>query len=160
MRIVDEGERLVHALELVDLAAPFERIEPVQSFGNLFHRAAPILVRAHSPGKLPRLLNRAKGDVTLADFPHENLEGAMGRAGRRRDTKTLELAGLDDEQSCQACREPRALSCCCTGGPAKSLEANAGAPVAEPPAVVVLSTAASGEFHNSQASRSQTRRYR
>ena len=64
----------------------------------------------------------------MADFPHENLEGAMGRAGRRRDTKTLELAGLDDEQSCQACREPRALSCCCTGGPAKSLEANAGPP--------------------------------
>ena len=34
MRIADQRESLVHALELVDLAAPLQRIEPVKSLDS------------------------------------------------------------------------------------------------------------------------------
>ncbi len=38
MRVADKRERLVHALELVDLASPLERIQPVEGLGYPRHR--------------------------------------------------------------------------------------------------------------------------
>src|SRR5258708_9829632 len=38
MRVADQGGRLVQAVELVDLAAPLKRIQPVECFGHPWHR--------------------------------------------------------------------------------------------------------------------------
>src|ERR1700759_5326151 len=38
MRIADQLERQIHALELINLAPPFEGIEPIKGFRHALHR--------------------------------------------------------------------------------------------------------------------------
>ena len=45
MRVADQRERIVHAIELVDLAARFQRVQPFESIGHPLHLECESLSR-------------------------------------------------------------------------------------------------------------------